>query len=151
MSEATSGENSGMAASPQATADLAPADLVTVDMATAISRTLKYNDAGLIPAIAQQFDSDEVLMMAWMNKQAIVETLTTGQVCYFSRSRGKLWRKGESSGHTQKLVEFRIDCDRDTILLLVAQTGPACHTNRHNCFFEAVRGGKLETIADPEV
>ncbi|MDX5361286.1 MAG: phosphoribosyl-AMP cyclohydrolase, partial [Alphaproteobacteria bacterium] len=91
----------------------------------------------------------EVLMMAWMNAEAIAETLRTGRVTYWSRSRGALWRKGESSGHVQRLVEFRYDCDGDTVLVLVAQTGPACHTNRPNCFFNAVRDDRIEVISDP--
>ena len=89
---------------------------------------LKYNAEGLVPAIAQQHDTGEVLMMAWMNRDAIEETLATGRVCYFSRSRGKLWRKGESSGQMQMLKALRIDCDADTLLVSVDQTGPACHT-----------------------
>lgn len=109
-----------------------------------------FNADGLVPAIAQQHDTGEVLMMAWMNRESVAETLATGRVCYWSRSRGKLWRKGETSGHIQMLVEMRIDCDGDTLLLLVDQTGPACHTNRRNCFYRALRGGKLVTIADPE-
>lgn len=96
---------------------------------------LCFNDAGLIPAIAQQHDSNEVLMMAWMSRESLEETLNTGQVCYYSRSRGTLWRKGESSGQTQKLVELRIDCDGDTLLLKVDQKGPACHTGRRDCFY----------------
>lgn len=96
---------------------------------------LKYNAEGLVPAIAQQHDSGEVLMMAWMNRDAIEETLSTGRVCYFSRSRGKLWRKGESSGQVQLLKELRIDCDADTLLVSVDQTGPACHTGRRDCFY----------------
>lgn len=96
---------------------------------------LQYNQDGLIPAIAQQHDSGEVLMMAWMNKDSILETLSTGQVCYWSRSRQAYWRKGESSGNVQKLVEMRTDCDGDTLLLQVNQTGAACHTERDNCFF----------------
>ncbi|MBQ24068.1 phosphoribosyl-AMP cyclohydrolase [Alcanivorax sp.] len=96
---------------------------------------LKYNSDGLVPAIAQQHDSGEVLMMAWMNRDAIEETLATGRVCYFSRSRGKLWRKGESSGQVQMLKELRIDCDADTVLVKVDQTGPACHTGRRDCFY----------------
>lgn len=87
-------------------------------------------------------------MMAWMNRDAITETLNTGQVVYWSRSRQALWRKGESSGQTQKLVDFRFDCDGDTVLLLVDQTGVACHTGRRNCFFNAVRDGKVREIAD---
>ena len=116
-----------------------------------IVQSINFNDAGLVPAIAQQYDSGEVLMMAWMTPEALAETLETGRVCYFSRSRGKLWRKGESSGQVQKLVEFRWDCDADTLLLQVDQQGVACHTGRRNCFFNAVRDGKAVTIAEPEI
>jgi phosphoribosyl-AMP cyclohydrolase len=112
---------------------------------------LIYNADGLIPAVAQQHDTGEVLMLAWMNKAAVEETLTTGQVCYFSRSRGKLWRKGETSGQVQKLVELRIDCDGDALLLLVDQTGVACHTGRRSCFYTAMRDGKPVEIAEPLV
>ena len=108
---------------------------------------LRFDDAGLIPAIAQQHDTGEVLMLAWMNRAALEETLATGQVCYFSRSRGALWRKGEVSGQVQRLVELRVDCDGDTLLLLVDQTGVACHTGRRSCFFRAVRDGALTEIA----
>lgn len=115
---------------------------------------LKYNDDGLIPAIAQQFDSHEVLMMAWMNKASIEETLKTGRVCYWSRSRQAYWRKGESSGQIQMLKEFRVDCDSDTLLLLVDQTGPACHTGRRSCFYQLAEGRTLkidsEPLIDPE-
>lgn len=115
---------------------------------------LKYNDDGLIPAIAQQFDSHEVLMMAWMNKASIEETLKTGRVCYWSRSRQNYWRKGESSGQIQMLKEFRVDCDSDTLLLLVDQTGPACHTGRRSCFYQLAEGDTLkidsEPLIDPE-
>jgi len=110
-----------------------------------------FNEDGLVPAIAQQHDRGEILMMAWMNREAVSETLETGRVCYYSRSRGKLWRKGESSGQVQQLHELRLDCDGDTVLLLVDQQGVACHTGRRNCFFRAVRDGKLETIADVEI
>ena len=96
---------------------------------------LKLTDDGLIAAIAQQHDTGEVLMMAWMNREALEETLATGRVCYFSRSRKKLWRKGESSGQVQILKELRIDCDADTVLVKVDQTGPACHTGRRDCFY----------------
>lgn len=96
---------------------------------------IKYNDAGLVPAIAQDQDSGEVLMLAWMNRTAIVETLRTGRVTYYSRSRSELWRKGDTSGHTQHLKTMRIDCDGDALLLTVNQQGPACHTNRANCFY----------------
>ncbi len=111
---------------------------------------LRFDDRGLIPAIAQQHDSGEILMVAWMNAEAVRETLSTGQVCYFSRSRKSLWRKGETSGQVQRLVEFRFDCDEDTVLTLVDQTGVACHTGRHNCFFHAVRDGEIQVIAEVE-
>jgi phosphoribosyl-AMP cyclohydrolase len=110
----------------------------------------KFDAGGLVPAIAQQHDTGEVLMMAWMNADAIRETLASGRVCYWSRSRQALWKKGETSGQIQELKELRLDCDGDTILLLVDQTGVACHTGRRNCFFRAVRDGKLVTIAEIE-
>ena len=113
--------------------------------------SLTFDAAGLVPAIAQQHDSGEVLMMAWMNREAVELTLKTGQVCYFSRSRNALWRKGESSDQTQALIDFRIDCDGDTILLLVDQRGVACHTGRRNCFFNAVRDDDVEIIAAIEI
>ena len=109
---------------------------------------LKFNADGLIPAIAQQHDTGEVLMMAWMNKASIDETLQTGHVCYWSRSRQAFWRKGESSGQMQTLVKLRVDCDGDTILLLVDQKGAACHTGRRNCFFNEVKDGEIMVIAD---
>ncbi|MCR4378890.1 MAG: phosphoribosyl-AMP cyclohydrolase [Rhodospirillales bacterium] len=118
------------------------------EIAAQVAGALKYTADGLVAAIAQQFDSGEVLMMAWMNRDAVKETLTTGRVCYFSRSRGKLWRKGESSGQVQTLKDFRWDCDADTVLLQVDQQGVACHTGRHNCFFNAVRDEKTAVIAD---
>ena len=115
--------------------------------------SLKYNADGLIPAIAQQFDTHEVLMMAWMNRASIEETLETGRVCYWSRSRNRFWRKGESSGQMQVLKELSIDCDADTILLLVDQTGPACHTGRRSCFYNKVEGDQViidrEVLIDP--
>ncbi len=110
-----------------------------------------FGGDGLVPAIAQQHDTGEVLMMAWMNRDAVAETLRTGRVCYYSRSRASLWRKGESSGQVQALVDFRFDCDNDTVLLLVDQTGVACHTGRRSCFFHAVRGESLEIIAEVEI
>jgi len=115
-----------------------------------VAGQIAFNADGLVPAVAQQHDSGAVLMLAWMNEVAVVETLTSGRVTYFSRSRGKLWRKGETSGHKQALVDFRLDCDGDTLLLLVDQTGPACHTNRPNCFYRAVREGELREITAPE-
>jgi phosphoribosyl-AMP cyclohydrolase len=114
-------------------------------------KEIRFDKAGLVLAVAQQHDTGEVLMVAWMNKAAIAETLATGRVCYWSRSRGVLWRKGETSGQVQALKELRLDCDGDSILLLVDQTGVACHTGRRNCFFRAVRDGKLVTIADVEI
>ena len=114
-----------------------------------VIETLPFNADGLIPAISQQFDSGEVLMMAWMNRESLEETLSTGRVCYFSRSRQKLWRKGESSGQVQMLKEMRFDCDGDTILVIVDQTGPACHTGRRSCFYNTVKGDRLEVISDP--
>jgi len=119
----------------------------------AIDRALdaiEFDDKGLVAAVAQQHDTGEVLMVAWMTREAVAETLATGQACYFSRSRGKLWRKGESSGQTQRLVEMRIDCDGDTVLVLVDQTGVACHTGRRACFFRAVREDALEEVLPVE-
>ena len=113
--------------------------------------TLTYNDQGLIPAIAQQADTGEILMMAWMNAESVARTLDTGRVTYWSRSRASFWVKGESSGHVQALVELRVDCDRDCLLVLVDQTGPACHTNRRSCFYTAVRDGQEVEIMQPEV
>ena len=121
------------------------------DTIATIVQTVRFNADGLVPAIAQQHDSGEVLMMAWMTAESISETLKTGRVCYYSRSRGKLWRKGEASGQVQKLVELRWDCDADTLLLQVDQLGVACHTGRRNCFFNAVRDGKIVSIAEPEI
>ena len=110
---------------------------------------LKYNEAGLIPAIAQDEGSGEVLMMAWMNGQAVEQTLATGRVTYWSRSRQAFWIKGESSGHIQELVDLRMDCDRDCLLVLVRQTGAACHTNRRTCFYTSVRDGEEIELMSP--
>ncbi|WP_425501044.1 phosphoribosyl-AMP cyclohydrolase [Skermanella pratensis] len=111
---------------------------------------VSFDANGLVAAIAQQHDTGEVLMLAWMNRAALEETLATGRVCYFSRSRGKLWRKGETSGQIQHLKELRVDCDGDAVLLLVDQTGVACHTGRRSCFYRAARQGGVETILDVE-
>lgn len=111
--------------------------------------SLKYDANGLIPCIAQDSASGEVLMMAWMNADAVAQTLATGRVTYWSRSRAAFWIKGETSGHVQQLVELRIDCDRDCLLALVDQSGPACHTNRRSCFFTALRGGDEIEIMSP--
>ncbi|MCW9032697.1 MAG: phosphoribosyl-AMP cyclohydrolase [Alphaproteobacteria bacterium] len=116
-----------------------------------VTSELTFNADGLIPAIAQQHDTGEILMMAWMNAESVAETLETKQVCYWSRSRSKLWRKGESSGQVQKLIDFRWDCDADTLLLQVDQKGVACHTGRRNCFFKAARDGEIKEIADVEI
>ena len=124
-------------------------DATTPATIATVLDALSFDANGLVPAIAQQHDTGEVLMMAWMNREAVTETLTTGRVCYWSRSRGRLWRKGETSQQIQYLKEFRLDCDGDTILLLVEQEGVACHTGRRTCFFRAVRDGALVQIAAP--
>ena len=113
--------------------------------------SLTFDDRGLIPVIAQAHDTGEVLMMAWMNAEAVTRTLETGRVTYWSRSRQAFWIKGETSGHVQELVEMRVDCDRDCVLLLIRQTGPACHTNRRSCFYTALRGGDEIEITAPMV
>ncbi|MBT2774921.1 phosphoribosyl-AMP cyclohydrolase [Halomonas sp. ISL-60] len=110
---------------------------------------VRFNADGLIPAIAQQHDSKEVLMMAWMNREALEETLATQRVCYYSRSRGTLWRKGETSGQQQQLISAALDCDGDTLLLHVEQTGPACHTGRRSCFYIAVDKEQASITSTP--
>lgn len=111
--------------------------------------TLRFDGNGLIPAIAQDHASGEVLMLAWMNAEAVRKTLEEGRVTYWSRSRQSFWNKGETSGHTQRLVEMRVDCDRDCLLLLVEQTGPACHTNRRSCFYTGIRDGAEIELHSP--
>lgn len=113
--------------------------------------SLKYDANGLIPCIAQDHATGEVLMMAWMTAEAVARTVATGRVTYWSRSRGAFWVKGESSGHVQRLVELRVDCDRDALLALVEQEGPACHTNRRSCFYTAVRDGGEVVLTEPMV
>jgi phosphoribosyl-AMP cyclohydrolase len=113
--------------------------------------TLTFSADGLVPCIAQDADTGEVLMMAWMNAEAVTRTLETGRATYWSRSRRAFWIKGESSGHVQELVELRVDCDRDCLLALVRQTGPACHTNRRSCFYTALRDGDEVEILTPMV
>jgi phosphoribosyl-AMP cyclohydrolase len=113
--------------------------------------TIKFDSDGLVPAIAQQHDTGEVLMMAWMNADSIRETLATGRVCYWSRSRKAFWRKGETSNQMQRLIDMRLDCDGDTILLLVEQDGVACHTGRRSCFYRAVKDGKWAEIAKVQI
>lgn len=113
--------------------------------------SLTFDANGLIPAIAQDQETGEVLMMAWMNAASIARTLETGNVTYWSRSRQAFWAKGETSGHVQRLVDLRIDCDRDCLLLQVTQDGPACHTNRRSCFYTALRQGEETEIMKPMV
>ncbi len=111
--------------------------------------SLTYDAHGLIPCIAQDHATGEVLMFAWMNAQAVAQTLDTGRVTYWSRSRQAFWVKGETSGHRQMLVDLRIDCDRDCLLALVDQSGPACHTGRQSCFFTAIRAGDEVELSKP--
>ncbi len=112
--------------------------------------TLTYNGAGLIPAIAQDETTGEVLMMAWMNAEAVARTLASGRVTYWSRSRSAFWIKGETSGNVQELVDLRIDCDRDCLLVVVRQSGPACHTGRRSCFYTAARDGHEVELMTPD-
>ncbi len=112
---------------------------------------IAFDANGLVPAIAQQHDTGEVLMVAWMNRAAVAETLATRRVCYYSRSRAALWRKGETSGQTQRLIELRIDCDGDALLVLVDQPGVACHTGRRDCFFRAATADGWRDIADVKI
>lgn len=113
--------------------------------------SLTFDANGLIPAVAQDHATGEVLMMAWMNAEAVARTVETGCVTYWSRSRQAFWVKGETSGHVQRLIELRIDCDRDCLLLLIEQEGPACHTNRRSCFYNCAREGEERIILDPMV
>ena len=112
---------------------------------------INFGPDGLVPAIAQQHDTGEILMMAWMNRDAVRASLTEGRACYWSRSRGRLWRKGETSGQVQLLHELRLDCDGDAVLLLVDQQGVACHTGRRSCFFRAWRNDAWAVIAEPQI
>jgi phosphoribosyl-AMP cyclohydrolase len=112
----------------------------------AVIAGIAFDADGLVPAIAQQYDTGEVLMLAWMSREAVRETLATGRVCYFSRRRQSLWRKGESSGQSQALIDFRIDCDGDAVLLLVDQTGVACHTGARRCFFRRASASGLDDM-----
>lgn len=121
-----------------------------LDLAATLPK-LNFNQEGLIAAIAQQHDTGEVLMLAWMNLEAIQTTLAEGRVCYWSRSRQQLWRKGETSGQMQTLVSMAIDCDGDALLLQVDQTGPACHTGRRHCFFHQVDRQQQQIHAQGEV
>ena len=128
---------------------------MTPTIPPALEEALDFDSQGLIPAIARQHDSGEILMVAWMNREALAETLATERVCYWSRSRGSLWRKGEQSGQTQRLIELRLDCDGDVLLLLVDQKGVACHTGRRSCFYRRLtpEGALEETepvLVDPD-
>ncbi len=117
----------------------------------ALDEAVSFDADGLVPAIAQQHDSGAILMMAWMNRAALAETVATGRVCYWSRARQALWRKGETSGQVQRLVQLRLDCDGDTILLRVDQTGVACHTGRRSCFFRGLaEDGQLQELLPVE-
>ena len=112
--------------------------------------TLAYNEAGLIPVIAQEEATGEVLMMAWMNAEAVARTIETRKVTYWSRSRQAFWVKGESSGHVQSLIDLRMDCDKDCLLAVVNQVGPACHTNRRSCFYTSISEGSEVELMSPE-
>lgn len=107
---------------------------------------LKFNDQGLIPAIIQDADSGQVLMMAYMNREALDKTLATGRTWFYSRSRQSLWMKGETSGSIQTVKEIRYDCDQDTLLVLVEQTGAACHTGHYSCFYRSLDGQEIEPV-----
>lgn len=122
-----------------------------VDAIESALAAIKFGPNGLIAAVAQQHDTGEILMMAWMNRDAVRATLSEGRACYWSRSRGRLWRKGETSGQVQLLRELRLDCDGDAVLLLVDQQGVACHTGRRSCFFRSWRGDRWTIIAEPEI
>jgi len=112
--------------------------------------SIKFNEAGLIPAIAQDAGTGRVLMMAWMNKEAVQKTVETGFAHYYSRSRQQQWKKGESSGHVQEVLDMFLDCDGDTILLIINQTGAACHTNRESCFFKQRQDDNWVTFEEPQ-
>lgn len=113
-------------------------------------KEIKFNEVGLVPAIAQDAETGRVLMMAWMNEEAIRQTIETGFAHYYSRSRKKQWKKGESSGHIQEIEEIFLDCDGDTILLIVNQTGPACHTNRESCFYKQRQDNRWVSFEEPQ-
>ncbi|MCV2892295.1 phosphoribosyl-AMP cyclohydrolase [Lentibacter sp. XHP0401] len=113
------------------------------------AQSLKFDDKGLIPAIAQDEGTGEILMMAWMNAEAVEKTLETRRVTYWSRSRKSFWIKGETSGHTQELIDMRVDCDRDALLLVIKQVGAACHTNRRSCFYTSVIDGSERELMKP--
>lgn len=113
--------------------------------------SLTFNDAGLLPVIAQDEETGEILMLAWMNAEAVTKTIETKRVTYWSRSRSAFWIKGESSGHTQELVDLRMDCDKDCLLAVVRQIGPACHTNRRSCFYTSISGDEPVELMKPMI
>ena len=115
-----------------------------------ILNSIRFNEAGLVPAITQDAETGRVLMMAWMNEEAVRQTVKTGFAHYYSRSRNKQWKKGESSGHVQEVEEMFLDCDGDTILLIVNQTGPACHTNRESCFYKQRQNNRWVSFEEPQ-
>jgi phosphoribosyl-AMP cyclohydrolase len=123
----------------------------TLPDASIFADAVRFDARGLVPVVAQQHDTGEVLMLAYMNREALEETLRSGRVTYFSRSRNALWKKGETSGQAQHLVDLRLDCDGDTLLALVAQEGVACHTGRRTCFYLGWRDGVLAGLSQPEV
>ncbi|MBS9402568.1 phosphoribosyl-AMP cyclohydrolase [Halomonas sp. TRM85114] len=125
------------------------ADLDSLHPLDAVLDAVRFNVDGLVPAIAQQYDTGEVLMMAWMNRGALDESLSTGRVCYWSRSHQAYWRKGESSGQQQALISAALDCDGDTLLLQVDQTGPACHTGRKSCFYVSLESRHARIVSAP--
>lgn len=131
--------------------DLETASVDTTRPLVEVLEALPFDTTGLLPAIAQDATTGEVLMLAWMNREALETTLREGYVCYYSRSRRALWRKGETSGHRQRLLELRFDCDGDALLLQVAQTGPACHTNRPGCFYLLADGDSVRVTSEPEL
>ncbi|WP_130804886.1 phosphoribosyl-AMP cyclohydrolase [Acinetobacter ihumii] len=129
--------------------DMEQGDLGQEYLVHTVLESIPWNQEGLIAAIAQDAQSKEVLMLAWVNREALMETLSTRRVCYWSRSRQQLWRKGESSGHIQTLIEARLDCDGDALLLLVQQQGPACHTHRPNCFYIGLDTEQATILTEP--
>lgn len=121
------------------------------EVGAALANAIKFNEAGLVAVVVQQVGSGQVLMLGWMNRAAVARTLATGEAHFFSRTRGFQWHKGENSGFTQRVIEIRLDCDGDALLLLVQQKGVACHTGRMSCWHYTVRDGKLAVMTEPEV
>ena len=121
------------------------------EVGAALANAIKFNEAGLVAVVVQQVGSGQVLMLGWMNRAAVARTLATGEAHFFSRTRGFQWHKGETSGYTQRVIEIRLDCDGDALLLLVQQKGVACHTGRMSCWHYSGRDGKLAVMTEPEV